>query len=277
MRRTSMRRVLKWPGGKADIADQIYLHFPSLKDRIYREPFVGGGGMLCHVLNQNPKIRASIGDANQDLVTLYTMISIQPWYLIREIGALEGLTHDEIRSRYNDLDPKDHKNAAPRAVLLAALSRTSFNGLFRLNRNGKHNVPKRIAFLTERDVRHLCAAFDEAHCLFNHRVTRIRGDYLTHTAEPGDVVYFDPPYDGGFAEYTADGFDQDRQHQLAQHFRDLVTRGVSAFLSNADTPLIRELYRGFKMVEITASRRIAAKATSRGMVKELLILPEKEK
>lgn len=272
-----MKRILKWPGGKADVADQIYPHFPNLKDRIYREPFVGGGGMLCHVLNANPKICASVGDANQDLVTLYTMISIQPWFLIQKISELEGLMHAEIRRRYNDLDPKDHKNAAPRAVLLAALSRTSFNGLFRLNKKGQHNVPKRIDCLTARDVKHLCAVFDEAHCLFDHRVKRIRGDYLAHSAEPGDVVYFDPPYDGGFVEYTADGFDQDRQRQLAQHFRDLVSRGCAAFLSNADTPLIRELYHGFKMVEITATRRIAAKATSRGMVKEILILPEKEK
>ncbi|MBI3759614.1 MAG: DNA adenine methylase, partial [Deltaproteobacteria bacterium] len=42
-------------------------------------------------------------------------------------------------------------------------------------------------------------------------------------------------------------------------------------VSNSDTPLIRELYRNFNIVELQAKRAINSKANGRGPITELLM------
>jgi DNA adenine methylase len=42
-------------------------------------------------------------------------------------------------------------------------------------------------------------------------------------------------------------------------------------LSNSDTELIRSLYKGFHIEEVSASRSVSCKANQRGKEKELII------
>ena len=104
-------------------------------------------------------------------------------------------------------------------------------------------------------------------------------DYLTtlKNVAPGDFVYLDPPYapaskTANFRGFTKDGFGDEAQGMLADHFRHMVSEGVHCIASNADTPRVRELYQGFEMVEVTRAGTMNSDPMKRGKVAELLIL-----
>jgi len=96
-------------------------------------------------------------------------------------------------------------------------------------------------------------------------------------AEPGDVVYFDPPYvpaskTASFTDYTRDGFTLDDQAKLRDVAAELKMRGLRVILSNSDAPVVRDLYRsGFDLRVVQCGRSINSKASKRGRVGELII------
>lgn len=96
-------------------------------------------------------------------------------------------------------------------------------------------------------------------------------------AEPGDFVYFDPPYaplstTSSFAAYTCEGFELDNQERLRDVALVLKQRGVHVVLSNSSAPEIHDLYaNGFVTDAVQATRRINSKGAGRGAVVESLI------
>ena len=96
-------------------------------------------------------------------------------------------------------------------------------------------------------------------------------------AEPGDFVYFDPPYvplsaTSSFVSYTAGGFGMPEQARLRDTARALKDRGVHVLLSNSSAPAVHELYQeGFTRTPVAASRAINCDASKRGAVMELLL------
>ncbi len=94
-------------------------------------------------------------------------------------------------------------------------------------------------------------------------------------AKPGDVVYCDPPYaplspTANFSAYTAAGFSQEQQQQLADKAYELSQRGVSVVISNHDTPFTREIYQKASIVEFDVQRFISSKANQRNKAPELV-------
>lgn len=90
-------------------------------------------------------------------------------------------------------------------------------------------------------------------------------------------MYFDPPYDAltetaNFTSYNKVGFGRDMQIKLAEVFRKLDTIGCKVMLSNHDTPLIRELFDGFRIEIVKARRNVNSKAGGRGEVDEVVVI-----
>src|SRR5690606_31707912 len=88
-------------------------------------------------------------------------------------------------------------------------------------------------------------------------------------AKAGDFIYFDPPYapitkTANFASYVKDGFDLQDQAELAGAFSQLAQKGVFVMLSNSNTSIIRQLYKGFKIKTVHATRAINCKGEKRG-------------
>jgi len=96
-------------------------------------------------------------------------------------------------------------------------------------------------------------------------------------------VYFDPPYrpltqSAAFTAYAKGGFNDEEQRRLAQFCRKLDRAGHQWILSNSDPHNIdhsddffEELYQGFNIKRVTASRAINSKGDRRGKVAELVI------
>ena len=95
-------------------------------------------------------------------------------------------------------------------------------------------------------------------------------------AEAGDLIYLDPPYvplnhTSYFTSYMTDGFGMADQNRLAELVREVDSRGVKFIASNACMPIVKQMYSGFRQIEVKAKRSINANGKKRQPVSELLI------
>lgn len=217
--------------------------------------------------------RAFISDLNAELMDTYTAIRDRPADVIR---LLSECVHD--RDFYYHLRDRDPwaMDLPARAARMIYLNKTGYNGLYRVNSRGAFNVPfgryrspeycdpENLRAVSEalRNVEIACAPFENA----------------IEKAEPGDLVYFDPPYapmskTANFTAYVPGGFSGDDQTRLHDVCIELTNRNVSVMLSNSDTDVVRKLYRSpaFSVVEVKASRAINCNPGRRGKVSELII------
>lgn len=263
---------LKWAGGKSAIAERIRSLLPSdVRERVYREPFLGGGAMFFYLQPE----KAILSDAVKSLIDTYKTVQKHVGPLIHRLEKLRVDHSDDhfyaIRERFN------HERSAEvldRAAWLIYLNKTCYNGLFRTNKSGHFNVPVG-RFVNPRvvDPERLRVS---SGLLSRAKIKHATFDHLVDDAEPGDMIYLDPPYDpisktSSFAGYAEGGFGREDQERLAETYRLLDERGCLLALSNSDTPLVRKLYAGYDLCPIIAPRAISSKSATRGEVSELLI------
>jgi len=260
------RPFLKWAGGKGQLLGRLCARVPPSYRR-YFEPFLGGGALFFSLR----PARGFLSDVNGEIIDCYTAVR-------DDVTALVAALRDhryECKHYYavRDADPAK-LSLAERAARTIFLNKTGFNGLYRVNRAGKFNVPfgryAKPAICDEENLRACSAA------LANTEL--VAADFATAAARAaaGDFVYFDPPYvplsrTAAFTAYAPGGFDLDAQARLATFFGALAARGVAVLLSNSDVPEIRKLYARYRFDSIEATRVINCKATRRGPVRELLV------
>ena len=258
---------VKWAGGKRQLLRQLVALRPPRFAR-YVEPFLGGGALYFWLA----PARAILGDLNGELIDAFRAVRDD---VERVMAALDRHRYD--REHYYDvrrLRPEDLP-PAERAARFIFLNKTGYNGLYRVNRQGDFNVPfgryrtppRLYDPANLRDAAALLAGAELVHGRYQETLARAR---------PGDFVYLDPPYQprsasANFTRYTPAGFSVDDQRQLAEQFRRLCGLGAFVMLSNSDTPLVRELYRDFNLVEVRANRLINSDHRHRTSITELVI------
>jgi DNA adenine methylase len=264
--RTRAAPFLKWAGGKTTLLAELLRHVPR-RLRRYHEPFVGGGALFFAVAPR----RAVLGDNNAELVHCYLQVRDDVHAVLEALArhVYEKAHYQNVRA----LDPL-HLAPAARAARFIYLNKTCFNGLWRVNRAGRFNVP--IGRYANPRFHDPCALIAASQALKGVEILHASFEAALVKAAPGDFVYLDPPYDpvsatSSFASYTADGFTWDDQDRLARACIALNRRGVRFLLSNSATERVRELYRGFEQRTVRAPRFINSKAGSRGRVEELLV------
>ena len=268
-----MKPIIKWPGGKASIADAVCERIPHYSGR-YLEPFAGG---LAIFLKHKPKGGAVLSDKNVRLMSMYSAIQEVPQLVI---DGLERLTDaytilDEAgRSDFyyaqRDAFNATHEWAIKNGILFLFLNKICFNGLYRVNKDGVFNVPfgkyPKPSFVSADQVKAVHKALS-GHVLYASDFEQV----FQHSL-PGDFIYVDSPYDGKYDKYTRTGFTEEDQRRLAICVKEATRRGVLCLVSNADTPLIRKLYSGFLVEEIDSNhRRINSDKMGRGATSELII------
>lgn len=259
---------LKWVGGKRQLLSQFDPLFPKPGSYgTYHEPFVGGGAVFFHL---RPK-RASLADSNPALMECYQVIAESVEAVIDYLGTCRHT--EDFYYRLRGLDP-DRLDPVRRVGRLLFLNRTGYNGLYRVNRAGRFNVPfGRYKNPTICDAANLQAV---AVALADVSLNVQSFEAVYDQAAAGDFVYFDPPYQplsvtAAFTAYTKDSFAEKDQKALAEIFRALDQKGCRVRLSNSDTPFVRELYRGHRIETVWATRRINSVAARRGRISEVLV------
>jgi DNA adenine methylase len=216
--------------------------------------------------------RAVLADLNEHLIRCYEAVRDRPdlvgLNLRRHAGSHSRPYYYGVRNTYNRSG-----FGPPHAARFIYLNQTCFNGVFRVNKQGEFNVPfgdkPHPAFPTTQALKDAADALSGA--------TLLVADYgqTCSRAEKGDFIYLDPPYPplngtSFFTHYTPDRFGEADQRKLAEVFGKLDARGCAVMMSNADTPLVRSLYRGFRFYPLTVTRFVTCKAV-RHQVRELII------
>ena len=262
-RQPPARPVVKYAGGKTRLVPELVARLPARFGR-YFEPFAGGAALFFRLAPE----RAVLGDSNADLIAMYAALATRVDAVIRHLRRHRD-RHGEAhylatRARWN----ARAGDAADRAAMLLYLNKTCFNGLWRVNRAGEHNVPFGRYPAFEPDASNLRAA---AAALAQAELRA--GDFQAalYDARAGDLVYVDSPYDGTFGAYTTAGFGDAHQAELAFVVRTLAARGVMVMASNADTPRVRALYAGLRLDVVTCGRAISCDGGKRGAVDEVIV------
>ncbi|MEN9204017.1 MAG: DNA adenine methylase [Thermostichus sp. DG_1_6_bins_120] len=267
------RPFLKWAGGKGQLLSQYEPFFPQ-EWGTYHEPFLGGGAVFFHLAQRhsNPPFRAILSDINPELVNVYCCVRDHVEDLITLLADHQA---QHSKDYYYALRAADSPDPLWRAARLLYLNKTCFNGLYRENAQGQFNVPLgryRNPRICDGDNLRAAARVLQGVELLVEPFWQI-----LERAKPGDFVYLDPPYyplsaSSSFTAYSRYPFGEAEQRQLREVFGALVHQQVQVMLSNSDCPFVRELYRDFPIVTISAARAINSQAHKRGPILEVVVL-----
>lgn len=285
---------IKWVGGKSQLIPQLDNLLPydiiKCKDVTYIEPFVGGGAMLFYMLQKYPNIgHAVINDINSDLTTCYKTVRDHPEELIDSLQELTELYNSidsedgrkefflAVRDRYNQKNLEPIENTTK----FFFLNRTCFNGLYRVNKNGKFNVP--FGKYINPNIFDSDVIRNDSELL--KKVEILTGDFEDTFAYMGDntLFYFDPPYrplsdTSSFNDYTKESFNDDAQIRLKKFCDRIDAMGHRFMLSNSDCRGKNEtdnffdvLYADYYIDRVWASRSINSNPNKRGKLTEILV------
>lgn len=294
-----MSKPLRYAGSKSRVLPQI---LPILASQLaYRTHFVdafcGSGAvsqaMIGHALWDPCSHNLIMIDANESLMSTYECMASQPTEVIRNLTDILGewnrRTDPDLRKAWylhqrvwfnSNRDEYDESTVIRLAAVFIFLNMTSFNGVWRVNANGDYNVPcGRKGPFTHAQIDSKLEAWMDFNkvlsCATLHTddVTDENFIYGHFNEESHVLWYFDPPYhtdNGGLTKYQS-GWDNIRSHVALADLADHLDPKHSVALSNADTPFVRELYKGWNIHEIQAHRSVSSKASTRGTETELLI------
>ena len=261
---------LKWAGGKNWFVKYLPTIIPETfhYDR-FVDPFVGGGSVFFSL---NPPA-ALLADINSELITTYQAVrdncNLVKRYLRRHMA-----NHSE--SYYYQIRESSCKSPSTIAARMIYLNHTCFNGIYRVNKEGKFNVPIGVNNLAFFDSNYLD---EKSNMLQNKEITC--KTYLETIKEtgPGDFLFCDPPYavkddENRFVGYTKNLFSWDDQVQLANSLQAAAQRGVAILETNVYHPSVVELYRDIPNTHFRVISRytsISGIRTARTQYQEMII------
>ena len=276
---TNKIKFLKWLGSKEKqlkfIKEQIHT-----ETRYYCEPFLGGGSLALSLDIES----GLLGDVNHHLMLTWFVLKHQPLALFRDCHRLllvfnqEDLYY-ELRSVFNhhtDLDFSLNEATLTRhqwhicinrAALFIYLNKVGYRGIWRVNKQGKYNVPygnyispsignvEQFVTWSKR-----LANYQLVETPFEETVLSFCRSYKNKSPKT-KLVYLDPPYDKitatSFVDYTTK--QNDLQEKVFQVCETLDAQHVPFILSNAHTPYILDRYKAFKIYPIEAKRGLPTK------------------
>ena len=235
---------LKWAGGKKWFVnqerDRLLLDFNR-----YIEPFLGGGSVFFYI---NPQ-QAILSDINAELVNAYICLRDEFESVYKKLHIHQIHNSEEYYYIIRDRQTRTNATSAARTIYL---NKACFNGVYRVNRDGKFNVPygkvKNLIFdrnalqessIALRGTEILCQDFEAT----------------IDQAEQNDFIFCDPPYavlneDNRFVSYTANLFSWNDQVRLSHALNRAAQRGVKILMTNVDHQAVRALYEvlhGFEL------------------------------
>lgn len=264
----------KWTGGKRQLLPVIKSLMPESYHH-YFEPFIGGGALFFDLA---PKT-AYINDFNSELINCYRQIKENPDELIELLTKHQESNSKEyyLELRSVDRDGRiEEMSAVERSARIMYMLRVDFNGLYRVNSKNQFNVPYgryKNPKIVDSDL--ILAISDY---LNKNNIHILNGDFekSVQSVQAKDFVYFDPPYiplseTSAFTSYTHEGFSYEDQVRLRDTFRMLSEKGAFVMLSNSSSPLVEQLYQGFTIHKVEATRTNGAKISSRGKISEIIV------
>lgn len=255
---------LRWAGGKSWFTKKVDKFIPKRINN-YIEPFLGGGAIFFHL---GGKFKSQfLSDVNEDLIITYSVVRDDVASLIKELRKYKN-----DKEHYYKIRELKHSDPIKRAAQFIYLNKTSFNGIYRVNRLGQYNVPygnnEKAIFLNTNNLLLASKALENAQLSCQDFEDTIRG------AKKGDFVFIDPPYtvaheNNGFISYNQKLFTIDDQKRLAEAIEKLDRKGAYYLLTNAKHSSIKEIYKRLgSPTEMQRTSLVGGKNAMRGVISE---------
>lgn len=261
-----IKPFLRWAGGKTWFIDHLEALLDGQHFANYYEPFLGGGSIFFS-LSVTDAV-ATLSDANTELIDTYISIRDNVEEVIQYFA-----TYENTSDFYYKLREKEPSNPFERAARFIYLNHTSYNGLYRVNRKGKYNVPfgkRKSDTIDIEEIRKASRALVGANLISGDFENR--GDVI----QEGTLVFLDPPYtvshnDNGFVQYNQSIFSIEDQARLARYIQFIMDQGAYFILTNAAHNAIREIFAdcGRSML-VERQSLIGGKNAKRGLTSELV-------
>jgi len=255
----------RWAGGKSWLLKYIHKFLPS-KYNSYHEPFVGGGSVFFHL---KPFGKSFLSDTNSDLINAYRQIQSNIDELINILNKFKN-TKDE----YYKIRSLSYNKPAEKAAQFIYLNRTGFNGIYRVNLEGRYNVPYgfkkyKVLFDFER-LRRI------SNLLENSFLSCLDFELSLKYIKEKDLVFLDPPYTAShikncFIKYNERLFSWNDQIRLASYVERLVDRRAFFILTNAKHDAVKRLFGKFcAPISIMRPSVVGGKNAKREIIKEYI-------
>ena len=300
---------LKWVGGKRKIVEIIQSAVETIDSPFtYYEPFFGGGAIFFSLYSKGFLKNAHLNDVVPQVVNFYNVISNKDErnILKKEAKKIENKFNNlntdiekrkeqyiNFRESFNDSweyfvagdKKKDPESKAKLAAQFLALNKLGFNGMYRVNSEGRFNIP--MGSPVEKklfDNENLDAVGDAL-----SKVNFTCDDYSNVKPFKGSVnknnlIFLDPPYipnsnTANFTDYSVEGFNKDSHIKLSNDFSKLIeNRNYNVIFTNNFNEMSVELFvnrnkknKRLSVYKFNITKTISAKNTGRGNTKELLI------
>ncbi len=262
------RSCLRWPGNKYSLLKEIIPLINTIEVENYHEPFVGSATVF---LNISVSDKVFLSDSNESLINFYFQVqnNLEPLIeIIQGKENSEAFFYSERQKLYNC--------AIAKAAQFYFLNRTCFNGIYRVNSEGKFNVPYGRRYeLVVADISNLNKLKEK---LKGIKINS--GDFTksSKNIKAGDLVYFDPPYSSltntkSFLMYNETLFSWNDQVRLKDFCEKLISKDVKIILNNLYNEEVYKLFcteLGLKAKVTTRFSGVGSQQSSRGQIKEYL-------
>ncbi|WP_195283545.1 DNA adenine methylase [Harryflintia acetispora] len=260
---------LRWAGGKSWLARRIHNNIVTLpKFANYHEPFLGGGAIYFSI---DPPKSVFLSDLNQELINTYIAIRDYPYEVI---NILKNYKNTE--SFYYSIRASYPTELVEQAARFIYLNHTSFNGIYRVNKNGVYNVPygyRRKNFLNEMILLEASQYLQNTHINY--------GDFeiVKKNLKPNDLVFLDPPYtvshldnENGFIKYNQQLFSLADQLRLKNLINFIRENNAFYILTNTAHETIKNIFYNDedRMIEVCRASLVGGENAHRGQVSEYI-------
>lgn len=280
-----MKTFIKWFGNKSRYRDHLISFFPA-EFNTYIEPFVGSGAVF---LQLRPK-KWIINDINRDLTDLWMYLKKSVHVISKTITSFSDrfmiLPKNEQLSLCRSItDELSNMRRGPSRAAYYLLMKycVYFGSLIKDNKYYFRGLelnfmnPKYIPIFTKQSF--IENLMDISKFMKTSDGTIYNRDYVSvlELAKKGDFVFIDPPYveshhydfeynidEKLHSEYDQHGHDhlRKKRYRLSPHeklllgeCRKLDKRKVKWLMTQADTPMIRNVFRDYHIGEMKVYRR----------------------
>ncbi len=262
----SVQPFLRWAGSKRQLIPVLSTFWNKGSYSRYVEPFAGSACLFFSLAPDS----ALLGDVNKELISMYKELEKDPQAVLNELKKLKKSKDDYYHIRQLDLVTLTPVERAARFIYL---NRYCFNGLYRVNSQGKFNVPycgDNKGVMPSDEVFLACAKL-----LKHSELLAAKYEEVLKRVKKGDFVYMDPPFSVRskeiFNEYDASKFSETDIGNLRQWMLKLQKDKIAFLVSYAECDEADMLKKGFYWQAVSVRRSIAGFTSKRKRVNEILI------
>jgi len=255
---------LRWAGGKSWLTKHLSI-VKDLDYQNYHEPFFGGGAVYFYL---KPSHQSFLSDLNPKLIDTYKAIKEDVDSVIEILK-----TFDNTEELYYRLRDKSFDDSIHQAAQFIYLNQTSFNGIHRVNMQGKYNVP--YGFRTKKFLDENLLKIVSKRLKNTTLISRDFFDSIDQIKER-DLVFLDPPYtvshnNNGFIKYNEKIFTLGDQIRLSTYIDKIKEIGAFYILTNAAHETIINIFeKGDYRLELGRASTIGGKKALRGKTTEYI-------